>query len=293
MASGACPRAPQRAIRADRHTCRTLKSAVRAELTIPAQTRFLVPVALGRVERQVYDGEFERALDELGLDARGVAARPGWEVDATVLRNAVRTLRGITTHPQVGALVDRTERVLAKAGVLKSIEDVLADMVASNSRAVLEDRKHLAEAIVAHARLVQRDERSSGRYRDALALLAQAEDVALTLAGDVERELVAHLRKGDALRDGDAEAGDDERSGIARTPAGEAFLAAQRALAARLREVRVLQHKVKFVQGDALHVLGLVDEERAAYAAAERLRNVDILSGWSHTLHHVPRSYIL
>jgi hypothetical protein len=35
------------------------------------------------------------------------------------------------------------------------------------------------------------------------------------------------------------------------------------------------------VQGDVYNGLGLEQEESAAYAAAERLRNVDILSGSS------------
>ena len=52
--------------------------------------------------RKVYDQALEEALAELGLDARGVAAYEGWEVDASVLRNVLRRLRGICTHPQVG-----------------------------------------------------------------------------------------------------------------------------------------------------------------------------------------------
>jgi E3 ubiquitin-protein ligase SHPRH len=52
--------------------------------------------------RKVYDQALEEALAELGLDARGVAAYEGWAVDASVLRNVLRRLRGICTHPQVG-----------------------------------------------------------------------------------------------------------------------------------------------------------------------------------------------
>ena len=45
--------APQFAELFRRVSIRTLKSAVKDELTIPEQTRFLVPVALGPVERHV------------------------------------------------------------------------------------------------------------------------------------------------------------------------------------------------------------------------------------------------
>ena len=33
--------------------CRTMKASVRDELTIPKQTRYLVPIELGRIERHV------------------------------------------------------------------------------------------------------------------------------------------------------------------------------------------------------------------------------------------------
>lgn len=50
---------------------------------------------------KVYDQNLESALLELGLDARGVAASAGWEIDPALLRSWLRKLRGICTHPQV------------------------------------------------------------------------------------------------------------------------------------------------------------------------------------------------
>ena len=66
--------------------CRTMKEAVKDELTIPPQTRYLVPIELGRVERHFYDQTLDAALLDLGLDARGVAATENWEVDVAKLR---------------------------------------------------------------------------------------------------------------------------------------------------------------------------------------------------------------
>lgn len=60
---------------------------------------------------------------ELGLDANGVAASSGWDVDAGVLRSCLRRLRGLCTHPQVGQL--QNDRVYAKSGALKTMDEVL------------------------------------------------------------------------------------------------------------------------------------------------------------------------
>lgn len=84
------------------HAIRTMKSTVSDELTIPQQTRYLVGIDLGPVERHVYDQSLELALTDLGLDARGVSASAGWEIDPTLLRSSIRRLRGLCTHPQVG-----------------------------------------------------------------------------------------------------------------------------------------------------------------------------------------------
>lgn len=64
-------------------------------------------------------------MHDLGLDSRGVAASSGWQIDVAALRNWLRRLRGICTHPQVGKLAKQNDR-LAKAGsALKSIGEVL------------------------------------------------------------------------------------------------------------------------------------------------------------------------
>ncbi|KAJ8583953.1 hypothetical protein M405DRAFT_866613 [Rhizopogon salebrosus TDB-379] len=142
-------------------------SAQNDELTIPQQQRYLVSVELGRVERQEclqhYDQSLEAALVELGLDVRGVAASEGWQVDAALLRNVLRRLRGICTHPQVGQLQRSTDK-LSKSGALKSIGEVLEESLAStltmcwvnrfqamrdqNCRNLMDDRKAKASFII-------------------------------------------------------------------------------------------------------------------------------------------------
>ena len=61
---------------------------------------------------------------DLGLDARGVAANEGWQINVPLLRSCIRKLRGICTHPQVGQLFRLNDRTI-RPGVLKTLGDVL------------------------------------------------------------------------------------------------------------------------------------------------------------------------
>jgi E3 ubiquitin-protein ligase SHPRH len=279
----------------------TLKNDVKNELAIPAQTRYLVPIQLGRIERQVYEQELEKALDELGLDANGIAATEGWVVDTTVLRSWVRKLRGITTHPQVGSLTDRTERLLSKAGGLKSITEVLDDMRLTTHRTVLDGRRQRVELLIREARLGQQSQ-SPNRYQDARALLLAGNDHIQALIQDLRDEITAHDKKGNEMKQGRSDAqketegsesrkqrdespqdeADEYSTGIPKTPAGTAWIHARAALVGRLREAQLVHHKVQFFLGDIYHILAPDSlEERQAYQAAENMRN-QLLAGMPH-----------
>ncbi|KAG1893017.1 SNF2 family N-terminal domain-containing protein [Suillus fuscotomentosus] len=289
-----------------RYAIRTLKSAVNDELTIPQQRRYLVSIELGRVERHVYDHHLEAALVEIGLDARGVAASEGWQIDATLLRNVLRKLRGICTHPQVGQL----QRPGDKPGALKSIGDVLEAMRDQNWRNFMDDRKAKVQALVRFAQLQQHNEQNLDRYQRALDYLLTAEQEANGIIDDIKTPIAEHQVKGEALKneartlresrqkdlpdlsktnkgkgkramspltdvDEDIDDVEDvEDRGLPKTPAGEEHSIKRRALQQRLRECLMVLHRVKFLQGDVYHVLGASqsDKEDAAYAAAETLR---------------------
>ena len=133
-----------------RYAIRTLKSRVKDELTIPPQRRFAVGIELGRVEKhvrphldifypdfsrpcyQIYDETLREALDELGVDARGVAASEGWEIDISLLRTWLRRLRQICTHPQVGIL-HHNKPAMKAVGTksIKTIAEVLQVIIIS------------------------------------------------------------------------------------------------------------------------------------------------------------------
>ncbi|KAJ3770452.1 SNF2 family N-terminal domain-containing protein [Lentinula raphanica] len=287
------------------YSVRTMKSQVSHELTIPQQTRYLVSIDMGRVERLVYDQAFETILNELGLDARGVATIEGWEVDGALLRSSIRRLRGICTHPQVGLVLGPNER-LYKPGALKTMADVLQNMKDQNWRNVIEDWKAKIQAMVKTAQLTQMNAKALNRYQAALDILLAGEKEAEQMIAEIERVIAEHDLKGEALKreaaeqrakraamsgtdkgkqredpqtsesdssDSDEDL-DEEDNDLPKTPAGKEHRDKRSALVHRLREARIQFHRVKFLQGDIYHNLGknYSAQENDAYASAEAVR---------------------
>ncbi|KAH9964865.1 SNF2 family N-terminal domain-containing protein [Russula dissimulans] len=273
-----------------RYTVRTMKSAVQAELTIPVQTRYVFPIHLGKVERQVYDENLEKALLQLNLDARGVSTLQNGEVDTALLRTWLRKLRQICTHPQVGQLQKPGDKAY-KPGVLKNMREVLEGMKDQNWRNVMDDRRSKVNEMATATQIMQHDVGLDERPQRCLEILLRAEKEVQEMISDILSVIADHdakevelKAKAAALR---AEIGvsrhmepkdDDDESdngGLPKTPAGEEHIHKSRALQQRLRDCYLTLHRVKFLQGDIYHWMGerKVVEEAVAYKAAEELRS--------------------
>ncbi|EJD53059.1 hypothetical protein AURDEDRAFT_180640 [Auricularia subglabra TFB-10046 SS5] len=267
-------------------TVRTLKSQVKNELTIPPQSRVLVPVSLGRVERHVYGGTLDASLQALGIGLEG--ARLDTPIDATILRNALKSLRGLCTHPQVGQL----QRADKGGNVLRSIGEVLERMTDQNWKDWMEHRKERIAARTRHAQLLRRDERLPQGQRDrrALDILLSVRAECEQQVSDIKSALETHLQKHKPVANGSDKAdnvngkgkgraaslesaADDDTHGLFGQPLEE-YRSKARGLSHRLRESYVDQHKAVFLLGDVYHCLGadFAAAEDAAYQAAEELR---------------------
>ncbi|KAF5381839.1 hypothetical protein D9757_008356 [Collybiopsis confluens] len=283
----------------------TMKSQISDELEIPQQTRYLVSIEMGRVERLVYDQSLEAVLNDLGLDARGVAATENWEVDASLLRTSIRRLRGICTHPQVGQVVGQNERLYKAGGTLKTMADVLQVMKDQNWRNLVEDWKTKIQAMIKTAQLKQLNTQALNRFRSVLEDLLPAEKEGERMINEIERVIAEHDVKGEALKkevaerrkgkgkqredpslseeedeDNDGDEDDGENEGLPNTPAGKEHRDKRRAVMQRLREARIQYHRIKFLLGDVYHNLGekYSVQENNAYATAEGIRR-DLLKG--------------
>ncbi|KAJ7132049.1 SNF2 family N-terminal domain-containing protein [Mycena epipterygia] len=277
---------------------RTTKASVKSELTIPQQTRYLVGIEMGPVERHVYDENLESILLELGLDARGVDVRgENREPDGTLLRSLLRRLRAICTHPQVGQLGDK----LFKSGALKSMEQVLQTMCDNNWGVVMDDYKSKVQGLIRMAQL-QQHVPDKNRYQHCLETLLLAEKETAQLIEEIESMLATHEANSGLHQEQESEPettpnaspadkgkgkerqrslsplsdleSDDDDDDASHTSATKEHRSRRRALKQRLRECRLVMHRVKFLQGDAYHMLGAsqLAAENAAYEEAETIR---------------------
>ncbi|KAF8512949.1 SNF2 family N-terminal domain-containing protein [Hysterangium stoloniferum] len=284
-----------------KYAIRTLKSSVKDELTIPLQKRYAVGIELGRVEKHIYDQTLQDALDELGVDARGVTISGGWEIDTNLLRTWLRKLRQICTHPQVGNL----QRKANKATTIKTMQEVLQDLQTKNWQSLIVDWRSKINSLVRRAQLSQKVEEDFNRYDTAHDLLVRAQTETENLLADIRRAITEHeaygkilkeetaaLRRQRGIEDGEGTPlandkgkgrarsvdpfsdidSDDEEDGLPRTRLGSEYRTRKRNLQARLREAYVLQHKVMFFLGDVFHVLEQARSEDKAYGEAENIR---------------------
>lgn len=138
------------------------------------------------------------------------------------------------------------------------------------------------------------------RYHKALETLQTAEREINHLVDELQAAIRQHDEKGKALgilaMPESVEDGADKESGtnnkgkgreaspadeeFLKTAAGEEYINKRRALQQRLREVRLVLHRIKFLQGDVFHVLGAQHSvsETESYGVAEEIRR-DLLKG--------------
>lgn len=152
--------------------------------------------------------------------------------------------------------------------------------------------------MIRKAQLKQHNKRNSRNHREALELLIAAENECMNMIKIVEDEVAAHKAKGETLKIGSSKKGSEEpnvngkgkereqsveadsEDGMPRSAATDEHKHKQQALSNRLRESRIVLHRIKFLQGDLYNGLGasFEEEESAAYGFCEVLRR-DLLKG--------------
>ncbi|KAI1214915.1 SNF2 family N-terminal domain-containing protein [Annulohypoxylon truncatum] len=111
-----------------RHT----KRAVRSELTLPRQNRYVITIPFTTVEEQRYREQFSSAMFNINLDATGERLRKNWgAIDPRLIRSmqyALANLRQAALHPSLGPMRHFGGRVAQKKS-LRTVDEVLDAMI--------------------------------------------------------------------------------------------------------------------------------------------------------------------
>ncbi|KAI0885265.1 SNF2 family N-terminal domain-containing protein [Annulohypoxylon maeteangense] len=108
-----------------RHT----KRAVRAELTLPRQNRYVITIPFTAVEEQRYKEQFLEVVKTITEDETGESLREDWDalnpLKISQIQSALASLRQATLHPSLGPT--RLGRDQRKA--LRTVDEVLDAMI--------------------------------------------------------------------------------------------------------------------------------------------------------------------
>lgn len=246
---------------------RTTKAEVVGEFSLPNQTRYVVPIELSDIEMHYYLDVLERQRERLGIaDGR----QRDQELDFSVYRNALRHLRQICTHIQVGGLEpnqragnrrgDRIQlgrQLMTMDQALKKMRDDLEENITLLSR-------NLFRTQLDKAQLLVRDETDDLRNFKALAIYERVREGALKLLEEAKAEL-------NRQTDGREDSVDDEGHKDESQAEKAKRLQVQSARAA-VRETMNILHLSWFLQGDVHHTNKEEELEVQAYQNAEDIR---------------------
>lgn len=246
---------------------RTTKAEVVGEFSLPNQTRYVVPIELSDIELHYYLDVLERQRERLGIaDGR----QRDQELDFSVYRSALRHLRQICTHIQVGGLEqnqragnrrgDRIQlgrQLMTMEQALKKMRDDLEENFTLLSR-------NLYRTQLDKAQLLVRDETDELRNLKALAIYERVREGALKLLEEAKAEL-------NRQTEGREDSVDDEGHKDESQAEKAKRLQVQSARAA-VRETMNILHLSWFLQGDVHHTNKEEELEIQAYQNAENIR---------------------
>lgn len=135
----------------------------------------------------------------------------------------------------------------------------------------------------------QQQTQDPNRYHTALQTLMHAERDVSQLLEELHNAIRRHTEKGKApidtqVPDNGTSAGNKEKEREnssheeETTTAGEEHITRRRTLQQRLRETRLVLHRVKFLQGDVYHVLDSQHPSEESYRVADEIRR-ELLKG--------------
>ncbi|KAK8067193.1 rad8 and Rdh54p [Apiospora hydei] len=224
-----------------RHT----KRAVRDELVLPHQKRYVLTIPFTAVEEQHYRSEFQAWARNCGLDLEGAPIKEDWDPEdpatLALLRSALASLRQTVLHPELGP--GRIRGTAQRDKPLRTIEEVLDAMIEQSEQSIRTDQRQLMSSKLRRGQLLE----NSPRVKEALSIWEEVLGEIRVIVAECREQFEAELESAKAAGfDGadEDESGSEEFEGEKVPPRlGQARRRLQLALG--------LEHKAAFFIANA------------------------------------------
>lgn len=245
-------------------TTRHLKSAVKGELTLPRQHRYVMPIDLTAVETAYYEDIWNAGLQVLGLDSSGGPTREDWQLDQALMRRHLLLLRQACTHPQVAGRILGSGNMAQ--GNLRTMAEVLVYMKEQATSDLYKARHTASTKAIDRVVVMLQDKSDVTRFDIAQALLETQIKELQVNCHVLKDEIRAAMKEGPGYRFSSEEAqAQQSRDDNEPRTSGEVARAAHRlALAARLRLRTEHLARAAHWLGNVFFQKGEVEEDEAA-----------------------------
>lgn len=170
------------------------KLAVRDELKLPAQRRYVITMPFTLIEEQHYQELFNEMCEETGMDTQGAPLTEEWDQKAVsdTMRKWLVRLRQTALHPQVGG---RNRRALGhKDGPLRTVDEVLEVMIEQADLVVRTEQRSLLLMKLKRGQLFE----NSPRVKEALEIWNETAAEALVLVEECREQLREEIARSGA-----------------------------------------------------------------------------------------------
>ncbi|KAI1106142.1 SNF2 family N-terminal domain-containing protein [Jackrogersella minutella] len=179
-----------------RHT----KRAVRSELPLPPQTRYVVTMPFTEIEEQHYQTMFKRLALEMGLDQYGGPAVDDWDPDQpqtiALMIRALSQLRQSILHPSLSG-----QRPDYKSRGLRTIMEALEGMIQQSIASIRADERTCLIAKLDHGQILEYQNNIDG----AMLLWEQVLEKVKRLNQDCQDKINEELKRLNKTEETDSE----------------------------------------------------------------------------------------
>ncbi|KAI0024360.1 SNF2 family N-terminal domain-containing protein [Xylariomycetidae sp. FL0641] len=274
----------------NRLALRHSKRAVRDELTLPAQNRFVVTMPFTAIEEQNYQDQFRTLAQSMGLDEHGSPLSGTWNPhDPSVLfsmRRALSSLRQTVLHPELGpgrlTLAQRNR-------ALHSIEEVLDAMIEQSDAMIRNDQRTWLVNKLKRGQLLE----TCMRIKNAVALWQEVLKEAEPILANCREQLQIELEKASqaAAEKRSQDAGSHGSEEELDTPEDEAETAKVGECRRKLRSALDIKHRAVFLIASAYYQMKTDEDE--VQEGSEEFKRLELMEVEGYDLAKQLRKEIL